>query len=333
MTQKYPNQLLLDRLNNRSTSRIPVWLMRQAGRHLPGYRALRKKQSNFFQFIQQSHFTTAAALEPLERYNLDAAIVFSDILTIPYWLGWPVEFTGHSGIQIPPVKSARDLHQFDMHKLKKNLANWHALADLRQNVTDRPIIGFVGAPWTLACYCLGKSRDQFSEARAHLAQKTPWFMDLLGILTTAILHSIDTQVAQGADTIMIFDSWAGLCNPNTYQSISSLLNTIMAHIANHQIPSILFAKGHSYSEQRRLNSDCITLDWCQNLPTHLDQPIQGLFDPALLLTDFQTIETTVHKTLEKINSEKYIGNLGHGLLPNTPPENVACFVQAIKSAH
>lgn len=330
MTQPYKNNLLLDRLNGHQTAQIPVWLMRQAGRHLPGYKELRKQEPDFLSFVRKPHLTSAAALEPIQRYDLDAAIVFSDILTIPHWLGWPVQFNGHTGIQIPAMQSMSDVSQLDISQLRRHLANWHAMADLRQHITDRPIIGFVGAPWTLVCYCLSSSKDQFSRARQILAQNPDWFQQLLQILTSAIKYSIDTQVAQGADVIMVFDSWAGLCTPSSSDVLSPYMHEIIDHISSHHVPSILFAKGQSYNIQSQFSPQCITLDWSQSPPANPNCAIQGLFDPALLLTDPHTIEKTIEETIGKINTHRYIANLGHGLLPHTPPELVSCFVENIR---
>ena len=328
----YPNNLIIDRLNQVSTNRIPVWLMRQAGRHLPGYQKLRKAEPDFIKFIENKDLTTQAALEPIQRYDLDAAIIFSDILSIPHWMGWPVAFNPGYGIEIPKITSHR-LDQLSLSRLADNLELLDAsMRDLKKHVTDRPIIGFTGAPWTLACYLLDRSKNQFIHARQMLYSQPQFLKDLMTQLTAGIIMSIDTQIQAGADIIMLFDSWAGLLPTEIYKKhCTEHMLAIQKHIRSKNIPFILFAKGQSYSVQSTFNPDCVTLDWHQTWPEQTSHTIQGGFDPAILLTSPEIIYKTVKNKLSIQSNAHYIANMGHGIPPEATPENVQAFVDAIRS--
>ena len=329
---KYSHNRLLDTLAGKQTDQIPVWLMRQAGRHLPKYRKLRTQESDFLRFVSNPELTTAAALEPIETYDLDAAILFSDILTVPYWLGWPVTFKTGYGIDIPKI-SQSDLTKLSLKRFEDHTHITHnTMSSLRKTITDRPIIGFTGAPWTLSCYLLDRSQNGFTNARSTIYQNPAFLNQLMQLLTDAICLHIDTQVNAGADVIMLFDSWAGLLNPLEFAShCQPYLEAILEHIHSHNVPSILFAKGQSYDTQKQSQATCITLDWIQTLPTYASKVIQGNFDPALLLTDPSCIKEHVNRKFSNHSKSNYIGNLGHGILPSTPVDNVKAFVDALRS--
>lgn len=328
----YQNNRIIDRLNGIQTDQIPVWLMRQAGRHLPGYRKLRQSEPNFLKFIENETLTTAAALEPIERYDLDASIIFSDILTIPYWMGWPVVFKSGYGIEIPRL-APNQLDQLSLQRLSDNLYFLDkGMRSLKNTITDRPIIGFAGAPWTLSCYLLDNSKNNFMHARQSIYSNAHFLQEMMHLLTRGILMSIDTQINAGADIIMLFDSWAGLLPRTIYieQCMPHILK-IQKHVAAKNKHFILFSKGQSYNTQSICSPDCITLDWQQQWPEQPKHIIQGGFDPAILLSSPETIKRFVSHSLLTLPTDHYIANLGHGIPPESSPENVIAFIEAIRS--
>jgi uroporphyrinogen decarboxylase len=320
--------------------RPPVWLMRQAGRYLPEYRALKEKHS-FEKMVRTPELATEVTLQPLRRFPLDAAIIFSDILVIPEALGQPYRFKEGGGIEMEYTINTRQeitrLNSRNAHQRLDYVAQ--ALQRTRSELGHQTaLLGFCGSPWTLGSYMTEGGSPSPKPAILRLYQNDrPLFNDLMRLLTQTTIDYLKMQIDAGADAIQIFDSWASLCPDQDYPDASlRWINEIIAALPA-SFPIILFAKGmaHLHADLAQTGAKVLSYDWTvdlaqqkRQLPAHL--AVQGNLDPALMTG---TPEETQRKTLELLHSMRglhgHIFNLGHGLTPQAKIENVQTLVQTV----
>jgi uroporphyrinogen decarboxylase len=322
---------------NKDTNINPIWIMRQAGRYLPEFREIRKKNTDFIKLCLNENLSSEITLQPLKRFNLDAAIIFSDILMLPYGLNQKVEFRKNFGPILGDLnlKTLSQLDEIDF--IKKVFPVYKAIKQVSNNelLNNKSTIGFVGAPWTLLVYMINKQSPK-------LKLKDDFFKDdflinrLLIIIEKFLKIHIKNQIENGAQIIQIFDSWAGLLNKNdlpnyVYIPTYNLVN----YVKSLKIPVICFPKGiKDYKEYCEVvKPDVISIDYETN-PLEINKkikiPIQGGMDPKVLLTDKDNIKKEAKKYLDIFKDHPYIFNLGHGVLPETNPDLMDYLVKFVK---
>jgi uroporphyrinogen decarboxylase len=322
----------------------PLWLMRQAGRYLPEYRALRAKAKSFLAFCFEPDLAVEATLQPVRRFGFDAAILFSDILVLPHALGQSVRFAEGHGPLLEPVRSAEDLRQLSVSRLREGLAPvFETLRRLKQDLPRQTaLIGFAGAPWTLASYMIqGAGGSDFIIARRMIYEEPDLFSQLMDLLSESTIDYLAGQIDAGAEVVQIFDSWAGIL-PEAERRRWSLapLGRIVARLkALHpHVPVILFPKGAGLlyrdfalsSGAAALGLDSgLALDWAAaELQGHL--ALQGNLDPVLLLAGGAAMAAEVSRIQDRLGRGPFIFNLGHGILPDTPIAHVTDLVNLIR---
>lgn len=335
------NDLLLKALRGETVSRTPVWMMRQAGRYLPDYIKLRDKYS-FFERCENPELATEITVMPVDQVGVDAAIIFSDILVVPQAMGMEVQLVEKVGPLLPqPVKGAQDLQRLCVPDVHERLHYvFDALKLTKQTLAGRvPLIGFAGAPWTLLCYMVqGKGSKTFDEAKAFCYQQPAVAHQLLQMITDTTIAYLKAQVAAGADTVQVFDSWGGLLSPADFETFSlQYIRQIVAAMKD-VCPTIVFAKGAWFAleDMAATGAHGLGIDWC--IKPELARrfagsniALQGNFDPAKLLAPIPEIEKSVKEMLKGFGRQRYIANLGHGILPNVPVDHAKAFVETVKA--
>ena len=335
-----------------ATDHTPVWLMRQAGRYLQEYRDTRAKAGSFMDLATNKDYATEVTLQPVDRYPLDAAILFSDILTVPDAMGLGLSFTQGEGPKFS--KSVRneaavnDLAVPDMEKLRYV---FDAIASIRTALNGRiPLIGFSGSPWTLACYMVeGAGSDDYRQVKTMLYSRPDLMHRILQINADAVALYLNTQIEAGAQAVMVFDSWGGVLADGAFQEFSLAYTTrVLSQLKREhdgvRIPSIVFTKGGGLwlEEMGKLECDVLGLDWTVNLGKARalvgdTKALQGNLDPNVLFAKPEQIEVEVAKVLNSFGKPHtgegtgptHIFNLGHGISQHTPPDNVAALVQSV----
>jgi uroporphyrinogen decarboxylase len=314
---------------NKDPSCVPMWFMRQAGRYLPEFRNIRSKNKNFIKLCLNSNLSSKITLQPMERFNLDAAIIFSDILMVPYSLGQKVKFEKNKG----PKLSLFNLKNFQSNKKKdfteKLRPVYKAIKKTRQNLNkEKSLISFIGAPWTLIVYMFGLKKDKNTIDINKLKKSESDIQIVLEEIVDFLCVHIDNQFNAGADTVQIFDSWAGLIPQENLSNYCYKPNKkIVDFCKKKKIPVICYPKGikKKYLEFAKIvNPDCLSLDYEINpnwARTNLNNYcLQGGLDPKILFEKEDVIFRAVDKYLNAFKGHPYIFNLGHGLLPETNPE-------------
>jgi uroporphyrinogen decarboxylase len=330
---------LINSLINKDTSCLPIWFMRQAGRYLPEFQKIRSLNQDFIKLCLNSNLSSEISLQPLLRYNLDAAIIFSDILMVPYGLGQRVKFQKNFG----PILSNFNLDIFlknDEKKFSKKLKPvYDAIKKTRLKLEkNKSLISFVGAPWTLIIYMLGLKKEKNILDKEFLKIKKNEINLILNKLNKFLCLHIKNQVEAGADVVQIFDSWAGLIDENDLDDYCYGPNlSIVNFCKNNNIPVICFPKGlnkNYFNFNKHVKPDGINIDydldpeWARE---NLDGAcIQGGMDPKVLLLDDKKIFDEAEKYLKIFKDYPYIFNLGHGLLPQTNPEKVKKLIKFIR---
>jgi len=346
------NDRLIRALCRQPTDSTPVWIMRQAGRYLPEYRDIRAQAGSFLNLCKNPELACEVTLQPLRRFDLDAAILFSDILTIPDAMGLGLYFTEGEGPQFKCRLTRRadieNLPSIDPNSDLQYVMN--TIRAIRAVLNDAiPLIGFSGSPWTLACYMLEGSaggKSVFPQAQRLRYQDPQLLHVLLDKLVIAISDYLNAQIEAGAQAIMLFDTWGGLLSPDDYVEFSQRKMTAIVNQLNTQrnggkIPVVLFTKGgaRNLEEFMASGADGIGLDWTVDIGAIKAQvgnalALQGNLNPCVLLTDPDTIETEVKKVLASFGRVAYgqghVFNLGHGITPKVPIENVTVLIEAIK---
>ena len=333
----------LKALRCEETDQTPVWIMRQAGRYLPEYRHARVRAGSFLTLCKTPELATEVTLMPIKRFPLDAAILFSDILTIPDAMGMGLKF--REGIGPTFSKKLENLSDFKRLPIPNPEEELRYVMDtirlLKRELGSMPLVGFSGSPWTLACYMLegGGSKD-FNHVRKKLFSNPAEMRYLLEKLTKAVAHYLEAQIDAGVDAIMIFDSWAGILSDSCFKQFSlKYLKDICGKLTEKNVPKIVFAKGGGLwlDSLAQLEINGLGLDWSIDLAKARaivgDKiALQGNLDPAVMLTDPQTVRLETKKVLESIGNRKgYIFNLGHGITPEVDPRNVEVLVDTVQS--
>lgn len=324
----------------------PLWLMRQAGRYLPEYREIRGNVSGFLELCYTPELAVEVTMQPIRRYGFDAAILFSDILVIPDALGQAVRFEEGEGPKLNPLRDVSDLGKLSLDNLHGHLAPVYET--VRRLSAELPpetaLIGFAGAPWTVATYMVegGTSRD-FAHARGWGLRDPDGFAKLIDLVTDATAAYLCRQVEEGAEVLQIFDSWAGVLSEGEFEkwSIKPTAKIVSAVKARHpNVPIIGFPRGAGIRYERYVvetGVDGVSLDSTMPLDwaaKHLQNKValQGNLDPLLLLGGGEPMEKEIRRILEGLGEGPFIFNLGHGIIKETPPENVARLVEIVRGA-
>lgn len=343
----YKNDCFIKALLREPTHRTPCWMMRQAGRYLPEYRATRAKAGNFMNLCMSPELATEVTLQPIDRFGFDAAILFSDILTIPDAMGMDLTFVeGKGPIFQKPLATEAQIKQLPKVGMEEELGYvMDAVRMITKELDGRvPLIGFSGSPWTLATYMLeGSSSKEYTKIRGLMYSNPALLHTLLDQLSDVIIDYLNAQIVNGCAAVQIFDTWGGLLSKECYNEFSlrymkKILAGLIKNYKEQEIPSIIFTKngGAWISEQVNSGANAIGLDWMTDL-SHAralvgDKVVlQGNMDPAVLLSNPDVVRAEVKKVLDKFGvGGGHIFNLGHGIFPGIDPENVKAMVDAVR---
>jgi uroporphyrinogen decarboxylase len=353
------NDTFLRALKREATEYTPVWLMRQAGRYLPEYNATRKKAGDFLTLCKTPELACEVTLQPLERFPLDAAILFSDILTIPDAMGLGLYFAEGEGPKFQrPIKDEADVAKLHIPDPNVELRYvMEAVKTIRGALNERvPLIGFSGSPWTLACYMIeGGGSDDFRKIKSFMYQRPDLLHKILEILAITVADYLNAQIEAGVQTVMIFDSWGGVLADGNFQRFSlnytqkvidRLKRTRVEIVGNTgvdtDVPSIVFTKGGGQwlGEIAATGCTAVGLDWTTNLGkaralVGQKVALQGNLDPMVLFADPQQVATETCRVLDSFGKPSdgvgHVFNLGHGISQFTPPDRVAAMVEAVHS--
>ena len=318
---------------------MPVWLMRQAGRILPGYRKLRERVKDFKELVKTPALACEATLEPVSLLGVDAAIIFSDILVVPEAMGLDYEMLESKG----PLFEKTIQTQKDIDALRIGATeNWNYVVDAIKLTKSElngkvPLIGFAGSPWTIFAYMTeGKGSKTFSVAKRMLYSQPEMAHALLDKITQTTIKYLKDQVNAGAQIVQIFDSWGGILSPESYEEFSLPYIAKICDELNSLVPVIAFPKGAYFSAKKiaKINCSVVGLDWTVDpadarslLP---GKSLQGNLDPCVLYADPSVIRSKTRKMLEQFGAKGYIANLGHGVYPDIPMDNVKHFIDTVK---
>lgn len=320
--------------------RPPIWIMRQAGRHLPEYRELREKHS-FHEVVQTPELALEVTMQPLRRYAVDAAIVFSDILVIPEAMGQPYGFPDGGGIEMDfAVETEEDVETLKVDRIEQKL-NYVAksMRLIKQELDgERALIGFTGSPWTLATYMIeGKSSKHYTKAKQMFYENRPLFDRLMRKITSAVVRYLRMQIVAGADAVQIFDSWGGVLAPDAFAEASAFWMKRIVDAVGDEVPVIVFSKNMSHLPDimATTGADVIGVSWNtrlsqvkRSLPDGI--AVQGNLDPVVLNTNPEVVEREARRILEDMRDfDGHIFNLGHGISPDADPENVNRLVETV----
>ena len=340
------NDCFLRALARQPVERTPVWLMRQAGRYLPEYRATRERAGNFMTLCQTPELACEVTLQPLERFRLDAAILFSDILTIPDALGLGLEFLDGEGPHFRnPLSSAADIMALGRIDPEQDLAYvMDAVRLIRRELNNRvPLIGFTGSPWTLATYMVeGSGSAAFIKIKSLLYSDPKALHQLLSLLAETISDYLLAQQAAGAQALMIFDTWGGILTPHDYREFSlrymaRIVEKLKSNSQTASTPVIVFTKGGGQWLEDIAATGCagVGIDWTTNISDAFTRigtqaAIQGNMDPTVLYAPDDVIKTQVKAILDAVGGQcGHIMNLGHGIQPGMRPEAIGAYVDAV----
>lgn len=343
MAFDYINALL-----KKEVSRTPIWVMRQAGRYLPEYRQTRKRAGDFLSLCKSSDLACEVTLQPLERFDLDAAILFSDILTIPDAMGLGLHFVENEGPKFSkPLTTLNDINRLSKPDVGIELAYVSkAVSVIKKNLKGRvPLIGFSGSPWTLATYMVeGGSSKNFSKVKGLLFENPKHLHQLLNVLADTVIDYLNAQIEAGADSLMIFDTWGGLLNKESYKNfslryMSKIVEGIHRKYDEETIPVTLFTKGGSAWLEQIAATGCdgVGLDWTVEIGEAERRigskvALQGNLDPSVLYASPEIITAEAYKVLDQFKGQTgHVFNLGHGITPDVNPESMKVLVDAVHS--
>jgi uroporphyrinogen decarboxylase len=330
-------------LRRRASAQVPIWLMRQAGRYLPEYRAVRARAKSFLELCFTPEFAVEVTLQPIRRFPLDAAIIFSDILVIPHALGQPVSFEEGRGPVLEPIRSAAEVRKLSLDRLLTTLAPVAtAIAAVRRELPEHvALFGFAGAPWTVASYMVeGAGGSDFAIAKAWIYREPESFGLLIDLLVDATSAYLLQQVEAGAEILQIFDSWAGVLSPSALerwclQPTAEIVRRVKAR--HPHVPIVVFPRGIGASYVRyaaECGCDGLSLDTAvaPEWAAATLQPklaVQGNLDPLVLVAGGDAMREEATRILERLAAGPFVFNLGHGILPQTPPDNVAALCELV----
>lgn len=343
---------ILSVLRHEDATHTPIWLMRQAGRYLPEYRALRERAGSFMNLCFNPELASEVTLQPVRRFKVDGAILFSDILVVPYGLGYQLDFIEHEGPKLETVVDSDlsdRLGAFEAESFFKRTAPIYETvrttkAALATDVTTQHVtmLGFAGSPYTVACYMLGgKGKDEFIIARLKAQQNPVFFQSIIDVLVTATSFYLKEQIKAGAEVLQLFDSWSGLVPADRFddwvinptQRIVANIKQEFPHIPIIGFPRMAGAKIIRYAEATDVDAlsldQSVDLAWAQkNLPEKI--VLQGNLDPLLMQADKVTLLKHAEQVMRDMK-RPFIFNLGHGLTPQVPPENVGALVEFVQN--
>jgi len=344
------NDTFLRALLRQPTEYTPVWLMRQAGRYLPEYRATRARAGSFLGLAKNPDYATEVTLQPIDRYPLDASILFSDILTVPDAMGLGLYFADGEGPKFErPLRTEADVLALRVPEMDSLDYVFKAVTSIRLALDGRvPLIGFSGSPWTLACYMVeGQGSREFHTIKKMLYARPDLMHRILEINATAVAQYLNAQIDAGAQAVMIFDSWGGALADGAYQEFSlKYMRQVVSQLQREKdgvrIPAIVFTKGGGIwlDEMADIGADALGLDWTVNLGRARALvgervALQGNLDPAILFAEPDQIRAEVERSLAAYGAPSagsgHVFNLGHGISQFTPPESVSAMVEAVHS--
>ncbi len=340
------NTRYIDAALSKPVDKTPVWMMRQAGRYLPEYREIRQKAGNFMALCTNPELACEVTLQPLRRYDLDAAILFSDILTIPDAMGLGLYFkTGEGPAFETPVSTVEAINQLSVPDIYSELKYvTDAVSTIRKALkNETPLIGFSGSPWTLATYMVeGGTTKNFGKVKGMMFTEPKAMHQLLDILAQSVIAYLNAQIESGAQAVMVFDTWGGVLSTRDYQAFSlqymqRLVDGLIREKDGQKIPVTLYTKGGAgwLEAMAATGADCIGLDWSIDIDQARARignrvALQGNMDPCILYSTPEKIDAEVADILAKFgNGSGHVFNLGHGIHPTIDPENVKAYVDAV----
>ncbi|MBZ9652293.1 uroporphyrinogen decarboxylase [Psychroflexus montanilacus] len=334
------NDLFLKALKGETVERPPVWMMRQAGRYLPDFMKLKEKY-DFFTRCRTPELATEITVMPIHQVGTDAAILFSDILVVPQAMNIEVEMRPGVGPWLPkPIRDRKTLDQVIVPDVYEELGYvYEAIKMTKQELNDEvPLIGFAGSPWTIFCYCVqGQGSKNFDKAKEFCFTEPEMAHELLQKITDTTIAYLKGKVEAGVDAVQVFDSWGGMLSPVDYQEFSWPYIQQIIDALKEDIPVIAFGKGcwFALDVMAKSGATALGVDWtCSprnaRYLTGGNITLQGNFDPSRLFSPPKDIKRMVHQMIDEFGKDRYIVNLGHGILPNIPVENAKAFVEAVK---
>ena len=347
MTAPLKNDLLLRALLKEPTPRRPIWLMRQAGRYLPEYRATRAKAGSFMALCTNPQLACEVTLQPIDRFPLDAAILFSDILTIPHAMNLGLEFEAGEGPTIErPVRSAADVANLKIPDPARELRYViDAVALIRRELSGRvPLIGFAGSPWTVGTYMVeGGGSKTFGLVKRMMYESPEVLHRLLDVLARSTILYLNAQIAAGAQAVMVFDTWGGVLTPAQYEEFSlrymaQVIAELTRESGGRRVPSIVFTKGGGawLGKIAAIGCDAVGVDWTTDLAAARQAvggrvALQGNLDPSALFAPPETLRAETRRVLDSYGAGPgHVFNLGHGITPDVDPERVAVLVETVR---
>ncbi len=328
----------IDACFGRSKSAIPVWIMRQAGRYLPEYRAVRE-QVSFSELCRSPKLIAEVVRQPVERFGLDAAILFSDILTMLEPMGVSVTFQEGGPVIDSPISTPDDVRRLSEFDVNSGLSFvLDAIGEIKKLLPDKPLIGFAGSPFTLACYLIeGHGSKQFNKAKTFLNRYPEASQDLIDLLTDVVARYLDAQIKAGADAVQIFQSWDGILSQDDYRRWSARpADVIFSRLAANGVPRILFVNNIApyLAIVREIDCEVVGIDYRIDLSQAAaalpGKSLQGNLDPAILFGSPKRVAEATRRVLDSFeNQDRLIFNLGHGILPGTPVESVRTMVDVV----
>ena len=340
MSVELKNDRFLRALRREPVDRTPIWVMRQAGRYLPEYRATRAKAGSFLNLAKNPELACEVTLQPLDRFDLDAAILFSDILTIPDAMGLGLEFAEGEGPRFArPVRSAADIAKLGVPDPNDSLKYVvDAVRVIRRELKGRvPLIGFSGSPWTLACYMVeGSGSATYARTKTMLLEDPSSMHRLLDVNARAVVAYLDAQIEAGAQAVMVFDTWGGILSAHHYREFSLRYLEQIAKSVRRDVPLIVFSKGvHQLEAIAAIGADAVGLDWTVDLGEARARigdrvALQGNLDPTTMHASPDAIRAQVAHALARFgHGPGHVFNLGHGITPEINPEHVRVLVDAV----
>ncbi len=334
------NDLFLRALKGETVDRPPVWMMRQAGRYLPEFMEIKAKY-DFFTRCQTPELASEITVQPIRRYGMDAAILFSDILVIPQAMNIPVEMKPGIGPWLPkPIRTKKDMERVIVPNIHDTLDYvMQAIKMAKEKLNNEiPLIGFAGSPWTILCYCVqGQGSKNFDKAKEFCFTQPMVAHELLQKITDTTILYLKEKVKAGVNAVQVFDSWGGMLSPTDYQEFSWQYMQQIIDALKDEAPVIAFGKGCWFALDTMANSGAAALgvDWtCSpknaRYLTGGKITLQGNFDPSRLFSPPSEIKRMVNEMINEFGKDRYIVNLGHGILPNIPLENAGAFIEAVK---
>lgn len=336
------NDLILRAAKGEAIERYPVWLMRQAGRILPEYRAVRSKLSGFKELVETPEFAAEVTIQPVDLLDVDAAIIFSDILVVPEAMGLEYQMLEQKGPWFEKtIQTMDDLKYAETNFDIEDRLGYvlEAIRITKKELNGRvPLIGFAGAPWTIFCYMVeGKGSKTFSESRKMLYTNPTLAHELLNRITDVTISYLKAQVNAGAQMLQIFDSWAGILGTEQYAEFGLRYLDKIANAIN-EVPLTLFSKGaiNSVNDLAKLKCNTIGLDWNMDAVAIRKEvgetrTLQGNLDPCALYASHAEVEKSTINMLNRFESQRHIVNLGHGVYPDIDPEKVKTFIKTVKN--